>query len=95
MLLIITLLTLVSSARPGGVSRVNANDDGVQSAAARGVDLVSAQRNGVFDLAVTRVVRATKQVVAGLKYSLVVEVGESHCGVETVDVSDCVGEDRW
>lgn len=43
------------------------------------IDAVNARSNSMYRLTLSRVVSATKQVVAGLKYTFTLELGESAC----------------
>eukprot|EP00307_Rebecca_sp_RCC1486_P007031 CAMPEP_0119411854 /NCGR_PEP_ID=MMETSP1335-20130426/4457_1 /TAXON_ID=259385 /ORGANISM="Chrysoculter rhomboideus, Strain RCC1486" /LENGTH=218 /DNA_ID=CAMNT_0007436527 /DNA_START=104 /DNA_END=762 /DNA_ORIENTATION=+ len=54
-------------------------NDAVLSAAHWSLGEINRQRNSMYALSFVRVVRATSQVVAGIKYTITFEAGESSC----------------
>lgn len=62
----------------GCASEVEVNEE-VLAAARFGVAAVNRERNSVYALSFVRVVRATSQVVAGVKYTITFEAAESTC----------------
>lgn len=64
----------------GGVFKAaNITSPAVEAAAACVVANLNAQSNSVYQLQLVRVLAATQQIVAGIKYNLVVETGMSTC----------------
>ncbi|KAG8470900.1 hypothetical protein KFE25_009321 [Diacronema lutheri] len=55
------------------------DDEGIIDAARWAVATVNAGRNNAHALELVRIASASKQVVAGIKYMLTIEVGESSC----------------
>ncbi|KAM4607511.1 cystatin C (amyloid angiopathy and cerebral hemorrhage) [Polymixia lowei] len=71
----------------GGPMDVDVNDRGVQEALQFAVVQHNKQTNDMFVRRVAEVTRAQSQVVAGMKYTLTVQMGRTPCrkgGAETV-----------
>lgn len=64
---------------PGGTQTVDVNDPEIQEAADQGLKKLSEQYEGTHEPIITKIVEATKQVVAGLLYKIKVTVGPSTC----------------
>jgi len=66
---------------PGGVNQLDTSDEGVLAAAAFSVDGVNMNlgSNTMFMYKMNRVVSATSQVVAGVKYVITLEMKETGC----------------
>jgi len=73
----------------GGTKPVDVNDKDVQDAATHAVALISAESDSRNKLALVRVISGTKQVVAGMKYQLLVEFGTSKCSKNSLSDSAC------
>merc|ERR1711865_561908 len=70
----------------GGASSVDTNDVDMNAALDAGMLALNAQSNSMYLHQALRVVSATKQVVAGLKYTIQIEMGTSEC-LKTVEDS--------
>ncbi len=75
--------TVVGGKRPADV-----NEEGVLAAATAAVKHIDTASNSVYSTALLRVVSATKQVVAGLKYSLVLEAAPTTCTKRSIAEDD-------
>ncbi|XP_039214408.1 cystatin-1-like [Crotalus tigris] len=64
---------------PGGLSPASVTDEGVQNAAAFAVEQYNERSDNTNYFKVLRIVKAETQVVAGAKYYLTVEIGETVC----------------
>nr|CAD7440070.1 unnamed protein product [Timema bartmani] len=73
----------------GGASPASVSDSGVQRAASTALAHLNRVSNSLYSHTLITLVNATKQVVAGLKYSLVLEVGESTCAKNEANASTC------
>ena len=75
----------------GGASSVDANDVDMLAALDAGMLALNAQSNSLYLHQRVRVVSATKQVVAGLKYTIQIEMGTSEClkTVESSSLDEC------
>lgn len=62
---------------PGGISKADV-DEAILGAARFCVDSMNAQSNSLTPPTMSRVVSATKQVVAGIKYRIKVEMSDGH-----------------
>lgn len=69
--------TVATAPIGGGLKPVNVSSAKVLNAAACIVANLNAQSNNVFQMQLVRVISGTQQVVSGVKYTLVVEVGVS------------------
>merc|ERR1712159_620819 len=65
--------------RTGEWRQLDTNDQDVLSAAEAAIDLVNEQSNSLYAIQAVRVVSAKRQVVAGIKYELVIDAGLSSC----------------
>ncbi|XP_063297461.1 cystatin-like [Pelobates fuscus] len=72
--------------RPGGWHDVKVDDDGVQKVLQFAVTEHNQESNGEF-MKVNRIVTARRQVVAGMKYNLKVDVSIYNCQVS--DTENC------
>merc|ERR1711865_807941 len=75
----------------GGASSVDTNDVDMNAALDAGMLALNAQSNSLYLHQLVRVVSATKQVVAGLKYTIRIEMGTSECfkTVESSSLDEC------
>ena len=75
----------------GGASSVDVNDVDLLAALDAGMLALNAQSNSLYLYQRVRVVSATKQVVAGLKYTIQIEMGTSEClkTVESSSLDEC------
>merc|ERR1712028_103833 len=75
----------------GGASSVDTNDVDMNAALDAGMLALNAQSNSLYLHQLVRVVSATKQVVAGLKYTIQIEMGTSECfkTVESSSLDEC------
>nr|CAD7425771.1 unnamed protein product [Timema monikensis] len=73
----------------GGASPASVSDSGVQRAASTALAHLNSVSNSFYSHTLITLVNATKQVVAGVKYSLVLEVGESTCAKNEASASTC------
>ncbi|XP_054443395.1 cystatin-C-like [Pteronotus mesoamericanus] len=98
-LLLLTALALaVSSAAsaspnkplmPGGLAEADVNEEGVQQALNFALSEYNKESNDAFHSRAMRVMRARKQVVAGLNYFLDVEVGRTTCTKSQPNLASC------
>ncbi|KAG7259843.1 hypothetical protein CRUP_029069 [Coryphaenoides rupestris] len=75
-----------SGAMPGGFSKVDVSDPGVSAALQFAVSQHNQRTNDMFVHQVSRVISAERQVVNGLNYRFILEMGTTACrkdGVET------------
>merc|ERR1711865_99204 len=75
----------------GGASSVDTNDVDMNAALDAGMLALNAQSNSLYLHQLVRVVSATKQLVAGLKYTIQIEMGTSECfkTVESSSLDEC------
>nr|CAD7396221.1 unnamed protein product [Timema poppensis] len=73
----------------GGASPASVSDSGVQRAASTALAHLNSVSNSFYSHTLITLVNATKQVVAGVKYSLVLEVGESTCAKTEASAGTC------
>ena len=69
----------ISKSIVGGPREIDPEDPQVLDAAKHGVMLLNQKLDGTKAMVLNHVVKATTQVVAGIKYNLIVEVAESDC----------------
>lgn len=71
---------------PGGSSAIALDDEGLLSAAKFSMGRIAADSNSLTPPTLSRIVSASKQVVAGIKYTIEVELSDAtHRRVEIVD----------
>ncbi|XP_019371700.1 PREDICTED: cystatin-like [Gavialis gangeticus] len=73
----------------GGLQDANENDEGVQRALQFAMSEYNKASNDKYSSRVARVVRAQKQIVAGVKYILEVELGRTTCTKSATDLQSC------
>jgi len=78
-LLLLFLCIASGQRRTGEWRQLDTNDQDVISAAEAAIDLVNEQSNSLYAIQAVRVVSAKRQVVAGIKYELVIDAGLSSC----------------
>ncbi|KAL1262759.1 hypothetical protein QQF64_005498 [Cirrhinus molitorella] len=81
------ILAVASAGMTGGVMDADINEEGVQKALQFAVAQYNRQSNDAYVSQVASVVKAQKQVVAGMKYIFTVKMGRTSCrkgGVETL-----------
>ncbi|MFT7805583.1 cystatin-like [Arapaima gigas] len=79
MLLLSANLAMALSSLPGGPEDVNIHDKDVMEALDMAVSQYNKQDNSVFLSKVTDVIRAQKQIVAGIKYIFSVKMAYTVC----------------
>ncbi|XP_069862746.1 cystatin-C-like [Dipodomys merriami] len=83
----------VSASQPrvkiGGIEEADANELGVRKALSYALSEYNKASNDAFHSRVVQVVRARKQLVAGVKYYLDVEIGRTTCTKSQSNLSDC------
>ncbi|XP_054712145.1 L-cystatin-like [Uloborus diversus] len=91
----IVLLALVACATAGllgGFEVVDVDDEGVVTAARHATVELSKKFSGPYHHKLTKVLKAKRQVVAGLNYQMDIIVGKTECKKEEVnanEVDDC------
>ncbi|XP_001382093.3 cystatin-C [Monodelphis domestica] len=92
-LLLIALVCAVHAERKprlvGGITEANENEEGVQRAVNFAISEYNKASNDKFGHRIVRVVRAQKQLVAGIKYILEVEISRTTCTKSVTDFSSC------
>ncbi|XP_019489439.1 PREDICTED: cystatin-C-like [Hipposideros armiger] len=86
-----------SSNRPrlmGGLLDADESEEGVQQALNFALSEYNKASNDAFHSRAMRVVRAQKQVVAGMKYYLDVEIGRTTCTKSQPNLADCPFHDK-
>ncbi|XP_037006715.1 cystatin-C [Artibeus jamaicensis] len=81
-----------SPSRPvatGGLAEADINEEGVQQALNFALNEYNKASNDAFHSRALRVVRARKQVVAGLNYFLDVEIGRTTCTKSQPNLASC------
>ncbi|XP_058419330.1 cystatin-C-like [Diceros bicornis minor] len=73
----------------GGLSEADVNEQGVQQALDFALSEYNKASNDAFHSRALRVVRARKQVVAGLNYFLDVEIGRTRCTKSQPNLASC------
>jgi len=63
----------------GGSTTIDITDPDLASAAKFAMHTLNAKSNSAFELMTVQIVSATKQVVAGTKYTIEIDAGESSC----------------
>ncbi|KAM8775088.1 cystatin-C-like [Rhynchonycteris naso] len=79
---------------PGGLAEADVEEEGVQQALKFALSEYNKASNDAFHSRAMRVVRARKQVVAGLKYYLDVEVGRTTCTKSQTNLDKCPFHDQ-
>ncbi|KAM5304589.1 cystatin-C-like [Glossophaga mutica] len=74
---------------PGGLAEADVNEEGVQQALSFALKEYNKASNDAFHSRALRVVRARKQVVAGLNYFLDVEIGRTTCTKSQPNLASC------
>ncbi|KAF6087702.1 cystatin C [Phyllostomus discolor] len=74
---------------PGGLAEADVNEEGVQQALNFALNEYNKASNDAFHSRALRVVRARKQVVAGLNYFLDVEIGRTTCTKSQPNLASC------
>lgn len=78
----------------GGLMDADEKDEGVQEALSFALSEYNKASNDAFHSRAMRVVRAQKQVVAGLKYILDVEIGRTTCTKSQPNLTSCPFHDQ-
>ncbi|XP_071375780.1 cystatin C (amyloid angiopathy and cerebral hemorrhage) [Centroberyx affinis] len=81
------------AAMVGGWTDANVNDEGVQNALKFAVVQHNKGSNDMYLSQVAQVIRAQKQVVAGMKYLITVQMGKTPCRKSGVDETCNIHED--
>ncbi|XP_040836938.1 cystatin-C [Ochotona curzoniae] len=75
--------------RLGGVEDVDVNEEGVQRAVGFAISEYNKGSNDAYHSRAVQVVRARRQIVAGVKYYLDVELGRTTCTKSQPNLADC------
>ncbi|KAM4842223.1 cystatin-C-like [Thomomys bottae] len=73
----------------GGILEADANEPGVRKALTYALSEYNKASNDAFHSRVEQVVRARKQLVAGIKYYLDVAIGRTTCTKSQSNLTDC------
>ncbi|XP_048204654.1 cystatin-C-like [Perognathus longimembris pacificus] len=73
----------------GGIEEADVNEQGVRKALSFALSEYNKASNDAFHSRVVQVVRARKQIVAGMKYYLDVEIGRTTCTKSQSNLTDC------
>ncbi|XP_066243052.1 cystatin-C-like [Saccopteryx leptura] len=79
---------------PGGLSEADVEEEGVKQALKFALSEYNKASNDAFHSRAMRVVRARKQIVAGLNYFLDVEVGRTTCTKSEPNLDTCPFHDQ-
>ncbi|KAL6042437.1 hypothetical protein STEG23_017331, partial [Scotinomys teguina] len=78
----------------GGLQEADVNEEGVQRALDFAISEYNKGSNDAYHSRAIQVVRARKQIVAGIKYYLEVEVGRTTCTKSQPNLTDCPFHDQ-
>ncbi|XP_038607667.1 cystatin-like [Tachyglossus aculeatus] len=78
----------------GGRIPADANEEGVQRALQFALDEYNKASNDKYGSRVARLVQAHRQIVAGVKYYLDVEIGRTTCTKSVSDLASCPFHDK-
>nr|KAF6422037.1 cystatin C [Rousettus aegyptiacus] len=78
----------------GGLEDADVNEEGVQQALSFALSEYNKASNDAFHSRAMRVVRARKQVVAGMNYFLDVEIGRTTCTKSQPNLASCPFHDQ-
>ncbi|XP_045837738.1 cystatin-C [Meles meles] len=78
----------------GGLSDADVNEEGVQQALNFALSEYNKASNDAYHSRAMRVVRARKQVVAGMNYFLEVEIGRTRCTKSQPNLDSCPFHDQ-
>ena len=78
----------------GGTSDADVNEEGVQQALNFALSEYNKASNDAYHSRAMRVVRARKQVVAGMNYFLEVEIGRTRCTKSQPNLDSCPFHDQ-
>ncbi|XP_075818520.1 cystatin-C-like [Microtus pennsylvanicus] len=100
-LLLMAILALASAATPkqsprllGGLQEANVNEEGVQRAVDFAISEYNKGSNDAYHSRAMQVLRARKQIVAGVNYYLDVMVGRTTCTKSQPNLAECPFHDQ-
>ncbi|XP_006984562.1 cystatin-C [Peromyscus maniculatus bairdii] len=100
-LLLLALLAVASATAPkqgrrllGGLQEADVHEEGVQRALDFAISEYNKGSNDAYHSRAIQVVRARKQIVAGVNYYLDVEVGRTTCTKSQPNLADCPFHDQ-